>query len=311
MPGVGLLHDVCGHWDMLKKLSPALLLVLSVSLMPSISVRQVGAQESATADTYYNEGLESYGQGRYKEAIESFTQAIRLSGGLAVAARNPERRDAVIKLATAQSISGDHLSAMSTFLAVITNRQGDEAKRVISLDTESAQAYYDLGTAYYGSHGLARLGDFSMVAAIESFERAISLRPGYAEAYEYIGHSYNGLHKYKLSTEYYQRAIRLKPDAWMSYNGVGHNYAALHRYPEAIEFYRKARNAYRSTHGEEQAGVVESLAIAYLDSGDRKSAMEQYKLLKRVCAKSDCRGMAEELEYMLRDSRPRASRRKR
>jgi tetratricopeptide (TPR) repeat protein len=256
-------------------------------------------QEADDPVTLLSRGLELYSQGKYKEAIEPLAQAIRLNGGITLAVKDPKWRDIVIKLAIAQSIIRDHSIAFSTFLVAIRDRQGDEMKEPIRLDTDSPEAYYALGTAYYVSHGRSNSGDYSMMAAIESFNGAIKLKPDYAEAYEYIGHCYNALHKYEQSIEYYHQALRLKPDLWMSYNGIGHNYAALKQYEEAIGYYREALDVFRRTYGEEHGGIIGSLATAYLDSGDNQSALEQYEILKRLCQKNDCRGIIDELEYLL------------
>jgi tetratricopeptide (TPR) repeat protein len=294
---------------MLKKWNLALLLILFDSLIPSVVAQRVETQESGNAAIYFNEGLESYQQGKYKEAVDSLRKAIRLSGGFAAAARKPEWREAVVKLGIAQNLLGDHDSAWNTFTVVILNQQSDKAKQIIPLDIENAQAYYDLGRAYYVTRGMPGLGNFNLEAAIELFKRAISLKPDYAEVYEHLGNSYNAQHKYELSTESYQQAIRLKPEEWWSYNGIGDNYAALRHYNEAIKFYQKAMDLYRKSFGEEQLAIIKSLAIVYLDSGDRKRATEQYNILKKGCLKRACGGMVDELGFLIRKNSSRSARR--
>lgn len=262
---------------MLQKLNSACLLILFIILIPSVLAQRVEAQESSNAAASYNEGLEYYRQGKYKEAVESLTKAIRLSGGLAVAAQNPKWRDAVIKLGVADSMLGNHLYAMATFSSVIMNRPGDEAKQIIRLDTDSAQAYYDLGTAYYISHGMPSSRDFSMEAAIESFKRAISLKPDYAEAYWYLGLSYDALQKYEMAVEAHKEAARLNPNRAESYNSLGLAYYALNRYVEAVEAFKKS-----ITLKPDFVAPRYHLGMAYLALGDRQSAMKQYRILKKL-----------------------------
>lgn len=260
-----------------KKLNSAWLLILFFSFIPLIMAQKVETQESGNAIVYLNEGLESYQQGKYREAIESFKKAIRLYGGFNMAVRNPGWREAIIKRGISESMLGDHDNAMLTFSGIIMNLEGDEAKRIIQLDTESAQAYYDLGTAYYVSHGVPGLRDFSMEAAIESFNRAISLKPDYAEAYEYLGYSYDAQHKYDLAIDAYRQVIRLKPERAESYNGLGLAYRALNRYAEAIEAFNKSISLKPDFVAPHQ-----NLGRMYFEIGDHVSAIEQYKILKRL-----------------------------
>ena len=58
-------------------------------------------------------------------------------------------------------------------------------------------------TAYSG------LGNYKQ--AIEDYDRAIEIKPGYAEAYINRGVAYNGLGNYRQAIEDLNRAIEIKP----------------------------------------------------------------------------------------------------
>ena len=61
---------------------------------------------------------------------------------------------------------------------------------------------------------------------MESHEKAIELKPGYAEAYGARGDVLRDLGKLKEAVESYEKAIELKPD----YAGVHHTFSALKKY---------------------------------------------------------------------------------
>jgi len=272
---------------MLRKLNSLWLLILFISFIPSVIAQKVETQEADNAAIYLNQGLESYQQGKYGEAVLPFKKAIQLNGGFIKAARNPEWREVVIKLGIAESISGNHDGAMITFSSLIMNLQGNDAKQIILLDTENAQLYYDLGTAYYVSHGVPGLQDFSMKTAIALFRKAIVLKPDFAEAYEYLGYSFDAQHKYEAAVDAYKEAIRLKPESAESYNGLGLAYRSLNNYADAIEAFKKSISI-----NPDFVAPYEHLGMTYIDIGNRALAMEQYRILMKLSPKS-----AEELRF--------------
>jgi tetratricopeptide (TPR) repeat protein len=184
--------------------------------------------------------------------------------------------------------------------------ESNEIKLATNISNEDAKKYYDEGVAYYCSPipydpiDYEQKQNQKFKSAVESFKQAIKLKPDYHEAYEYLGHSYDALKNYGLALEAYKEAARLKPDSWQAHFYIGQTYFAFHRYGEAITFYLKANDIYSNTLGESHVGIIQSLGRAYLERDDRESALEQYKILKKLCRKHDCRGIIDEFEYLLR-----------
>ena len=113
------------------------------------------------AEMHYNAGVKLMDQGKLKEAIAEYDEAIRLNPKYALAYNN--RGSAYYEL-------GQYERAIQDF---------DEA---IRLNPEFAGAYYNRGNAYHG------LGQYER--AIEDYGEAIRINPEFAEAYHNRGITY-------------------------------------------------------------------------------------------------------------------------
>jgi tetratricopeptide (TPR) repeat protein len=106
----------------------------------------------------YNMGSVYNSLGRYPEAIEAFSQAIRI---------DPNYGDAYVGLGNTLGKLGHHAEAEQA------------CKLAIKIKPDSAEVYYTLGAAYF-SQGL-------WAQAAEASRHAISLKPDYAQAYYNLG----------------------------------------------------------------------------------------------------------------------------
>ena len=295
---------------MLIKLTLIQLCLLSIAIMGG----RIEAQEISSAITFFNQGLEYQRADLHQEAIESFTRALRLNPSYAEGYRergnsyfalnqyekaienyirafqlisdtpevsqHSEWLNASYKVGIAYSILGNRFFAVASFARVIMSQQEDSHRRIIDLETNSAEAYYNLGAAYYSTPLIPyqpHLREFRFEAAIESFRRAISLKPNYAEAYHYMGISYDALHRYEEAIAAYQEAIRVNPEHAESHNSLGLTYYTLSRYQEAIEAFREAIRL-----KPDFAAPHYHLGQAYLRVGNRRAAIRQYQLLRRI-----------------------------
>jgi FOG: TPR repeat len=92
----------------------------------------------------------------------------------------------------------------------------------------------------YSNRGVAYAGFGNYRQAIEDFNGAIKIKPGYADAYYNRGHAYADLGNYKQAIEDYNRAIEIKPGYAEAYNNRGAAYNVLSNYRQAIEDYGRA-----------------------------------------------------------------------
>jgi len=76
--------------------------------------------------------------------------------------------------------------------------------------------------------------------ALELFDKAIELDPGFTEAYNNIGLTYTEMNEEEKATDAFKKAIELNPDLAATYNNLGYAFYRLGSYLEAIEMYTEA-----------------------------------------------------------------------
>ena len=76
--------------------------------------------------------------------------------------------------------------------------------------------------------------------AIPFYEKAIALKPDYADAYYFMGLAYRKLDRYPDAIASLKKAIALKPNYANAYYFMGIVYHASEKYPEAIDALKKA-----------------------------------------------------------------------
>jgi len=163
------------------------------------------------AEKHHKAGLKLGSQGRLKEAIAEFDEAIRLDPNLSGTYNN--RGIVYARL-------GQFQRAIQDF---------DEALR---LDPQDAVAYYNRATAYY------HLDQFQ--SAIQDLEEAIRLNPQDAEAYYYRGLSYVNLGQFQQAIQDFNQAIRLNPRFAEAYCKRGTAYIRLGQFQQAIQDFDQA-----------------------------------------------------------------------
>jgi tetratricopeptide (TPR) repeat protein len=98
------------------------------------------------------------------------------------------------------------------------------------LDCPEAHNLHGNVLAIMGHHG----------KAIEAFDKALKVKPDYAEAYYFRGLSHQELKAYKEATRDYTKAIRTGFDVAEVYNARGSAHAYCGNYPSAIRDFSKA-----------------------------------------------------------------------
>ena len=89
-------------------------------------------------------------------------------------------------------------------------------------------------------------GDYQ--EAIADYDRAIKLKPEYADVYYNRGNAYKNIEEYSKAIADYDRAIKLKPEYANAYNNRGNLHRILEDKQAAIRDYRKAAELYKK-HG--------------------------------------------------------------
>jgi len=127
-----------------------------------------------------------------------------------------------------------------------------------------AEDYYVRGLNFYYK------GDYNL--ALKSFEKAIELKPDYAEAWYNKGLILMRLRKDKEALESFEKAINLKPNYVKAWNNKGVVLKRLMRYDEALEAFKKALELDKNN-----TTSLYNIACVYSLKGDKEKALEYLK----------------------------------
>jgi len=146
---------------------------------------------------------------------------------------------------------------------------------VIKTDISSLKAWAYLAIGYcYEEFG-------TYTKAVEAFKQAIRIDPDDADAHYNLGVVYGKLGFHKDEIEAYKQAIRIDPNNahayYNSYYNLGIAYGQLGFYKDAIAAFKQA--IYIDPDDPE---AHYNLGITYILIGDRNSALNEYKILKKL-----------------------------
>ena len=176
-----------------------------------ISNNDPGGTETKSFAGYFNKGIASLASAKYKDAVESLTQAIAL---------NPQDAIAHAKLGLAYSALGEHKSAIT------------EIKQAIKLNRAfvDADSYFSLGVSYLAQSDYASAIDplkqalYGVKAKVLEDRTKSTAGPGEAEINDALGRAYYGTGSYRQAVKAFETAVRLKPNLASSHFGLGLSY---------------------------------------------------------------------------------------
>jgi predicted TPR repeat methyltransferase len=76
--------------------------------------------------------------------------------------------------------------------------------------------------------------------AVTNFHKAIAIKPDYADAYSNLGNAFQDLGKFDEAVDSYNKAIDIKPDFVEAYSNLGNALKELGQLDEAVESFHKA-----------------------------------------------------------------------
>jgi Flp pilus assembly protein TadD len=180
-----------------------------------------GQAEASDAEAFFNRGDNLYDEKQYDQAIDAFTQAIRLK---------PDYPDAYNERGMAYDEKGEYDLAIQDYT------------QAVKLNPNYAEAYYNRGISY------ANKGDYNQ--AVQDYTHALKLNPNDADVYNNRRVAYANNGDYNQAVLDYTRALKLKPDDAGVYSNRGSAYQnnkqyeqALQDYDHALQFDPNAENA--------------------------------------------------------------------
>ena len=155
-------------------------------------------------------GNELLASGRFQEAVEQFTLAVKF---------NPEDEDLYYNLALAQARAGDTEAAKKNY------------EKALEIYPDYVEAHNNFGNL------LVNEGKFD--EAMGHFRKALEHEPGNASAHNNLGNAYARQKRYADSLTHFQTAMELRPDYPDAQFNLGNAYFLLGRLDEAIEEFTK------------------------------------------------------------------------
>ena len=142
------------------------------------------------AQTYVAKGSENYLNNKDQEAVEAFTQAIRL---------DPDYAEAYYKLGLAYGALGRKKEATGAYEKAVKAYE-----RVTRRTPQDAEAHLHMGRAN------GKLGDYD--EAIKAYKRAVQLKKEDSDMHYELGLAYGKVARYKEAVETLRRAVGLDPE---------------------------------------------------------------------------------------------------
>jgi len=196
----------------------------------------------------YDLALALNGLGRGDEAIQALKDAIGIDHSLQIAYR---------RLGEYLLMRGPDRTAEGI----------DTLREAIRLNPRDVEAQLMLGPAYSKSQRYAE--------AVELYQDAIKRNPSTVAIYIELGNVYDLMGSYDRAEDAYKQGIQAIPSQVEGYLALGGLYSKVGRYAEAIETLKIA-----TAKAPDYTVAHFALGMAYAASGDRKSAMAQYEMLK-------------------------------
>jgi len=140
-------------------------------------------------------------------------------------------------------------SHLETGQQAYTDGKYDEAitelTAAVADEPKNAEVYYLRGSAYYGRYNVAYTNNApdadseDFYRAATDFTKAIELNHEYAEAYDFRGLTFHGLHQPDHALADYNEAIRLNENLAQAYYGRGLVYEEQGETQKAIDDYER------------------------------------------------------------------------
>ena len=137
----------------------------------------------------------------------------------------------------------------------------------------------DYAEAYYNM-GNALKEQGKLEEAIEAYNKALAIKPNYADAYYNMGNALKEQGKLEEAIEAYNKALAIKPDYAEAYNNMGNALKEQGKLEEAIEAYNKAL-AIKPDNAE----AYNNMGVALQEQGKLEEAIEAYN--KALAIKPD------------------------
>lgn len=144
-------------------------------------------------------------------------------------------------------------------------------------NTTSSSPYKAAFNLYKSGRDQFNMGN--LTEAIFSYQRAIEIKPDFADVHLSLGHAYLRLKKPTEAIKAFKEAVRLNPDMDEAHYGLGLEYFRAGKMKDAAEAFKKA---VRLRPGLAKAHY--GLALTYQEMGKQDLLLEEYRILQTLDA---------------------------
>ena len=134
----------------------------------------------------------------------------------------------------------------------------------------------DYAEAYFNM-GVVLKENGDSEAAIDSYKKALTIKPDYAEAYNNMGNIFKDNNNPEAAIDSYKKALTIKPNYAEAYNNMGNALKDSNDPEAAIDSYKKAL-----TIKPNYAVAYHNMGIAQNDKGDLEAAIDSYKKALKI-----------------------------
>jgi tetratricopeptide (TPR) repeat protein len=207
---------------------------------------KVAAEGKKFADVWNMLGVIYHDQGQFTKAQKSFEEALQI---------NPRYTEASLNLAVTYNDLGKYVDAKETYRKALTASAEPPGELDPFVKGKVANMYADIGDVY-GSSGCFR-------AAVQEYERALHLRPGFLDIRLKLANAFRDLGDKAQAVEQLRTILQLSPE----------HVAA--RISLSIALY---------SAGEVEAALVELERVLLKEPGHSRAALYKNMILDRVRA---------------------------
>ena len=154
---------------------------------------------------------------------------------------------------------------------VLSLFKSDQIQQTLDLIDTLSKDYPD-DSLLFNIRGACYAGLGQLDIAVQSYEKAISIKPDYAKAHYNLGGALQELHKLYDSAKSYENTIALEPENAQAHNNLAIVLRELNQLEEAEASFRKA-----IVLDPEYAEAYSSLSVILYANGDLNSALESIK----------------------------------
>ena len=227
-------------------------------------------------------GVSLMRQGKIQEAIAHYTEALRIAPGFAQAhynlgvalERQGRTQEATVRYVEALRLAPDLVQAHINLGALLAGQgKTQEAMthytEALRIKEDDADTHYNLGIA------LAEQGKIQ--EAIAHYTEALRIAPGFAQAHYNLGVIFLSQGKIQEAILHFAKAVQIKPNYAKAHNNLGIALTEQGKIQEAVAHFAEAVRLHS-----DYAEAHINLGLAYLLIGDKVSAVEEYKILKKL-----------------------------